>query len=39
MIPKSDRRLELQVPAELHELGEISLENKKPEPEMEGRGC
>ena len=34
--PKSDRRLDLQVPSEVHELSEISLENKKPEPEMEG---
>lgn len=34
--PKSDRRLDLQVSAELHEPSEISLEKKKPEPEMEG---
>ena len=34
--PKSERRLDLQVPSELHELSEISLENRKPEPEMEG---
>ena len=35
--PKSERRLDLQVPSEQHELNsEISLENKKPEPQMEG---
>ena len=34
--PKSERRLDLQVPSELHELSEISLENRKPEPEIEG---
>ena len=34
--PKSGRRLDLQVPSEPHELSEISLENRKPEPKMEG---
>ena len=34
--PKSERRLDLQVPSELHELSEISLENREPEPVIEG---
>ena len=33
--PQSARRLDLEVPSELHELSEISLENKKPEPVIE----
>ena len=34
--PKSERRLDVHVPSELHELSELCLENKKPEPKMEG---
>ncbi|KAK2554918.1 hypothetical protein P5673_023601 [Acropora cervicornis] len=34
IIPKSARRLDLEVP-QLHELSQISLENKKPEPVLE----
>ena len=33
--PKSERRLDLQVPSELHELTDLSLDNKKPEPELQ----
>ena len=35
--PKSERRLDLQVPSELHELTDLSLDNKKPEPELQKR--
>ena len=33
--PKLERRLDLQVPSELHELIDLSLDNKKPEPELQ----
>ena len=33
--PKSERRLDVQVPSELHELADLSLDNKKPEPELQ----
>ena len=33
--PKSERRLDLQVPSELHELTDLLLDNKKPEPELQ----
>ena len=32
---KSERRLDLQVPLELRELTDLSLDNKKPEPELQ----
>ena len=32
--PKSERRLDVQVPSELHELTDLSLDNKKPEPQL-----
>ena len=32
---KSDWRLDVQVPSELHELIDLSLDNKKPEPELQ----
>ena len=34
--PKSDRRLNLKIPYELHELQEVDLGNEKPEPVMKG---
>ena len=33
--PKSERRLDVQVASELHELIDLSLDNKKPEPELQ----
>ena len=33
--PKSERRLDVQVPSELHELTDLSLYNKKPEPQLQ----
>ena len=33
--PKSERRLDLQVPSELHELTDLSLDSKKPELELQ----
>lgn len=33
--PKLERRLDVQVPSELHELTDLSLDNKKPEPELQ----
>ena len=33
--PKSEMRLDVQVPSELHELADLSLDNKKPEPELQ----
>ena len=34
--PKSDRKLNLKIPSELHELQEVDLGNEKPEPVMKG---
>ena len=33
--PKSERHLDVQVPSELHELADLLLDNKKPEPELQ----